>query len=362
MRIAQAKISRNGASRPRPTSTTLDAIAATPPQRFSIAIGGSLFVHAVIFALWLSSSLISKPEILEIREISYLDESELPPEEKAPEIEPEVKPGEVDAFDNREAESSREAIREIAQGAPNASSTPTTPSTPSSESIGNPFANGIPAGAGEPGPPAPNVEDFGVLKVMDGVADVASVGEAVLNIPGAGKFLSNGKVSNNGADISASVMDGFLGGTGDGNGYGNGVDGIYEGLKGEIGGTGVKLGKVGRVTIERIGRVTGNREATTGGGGRSEESLRQVMIENMGRLQYIYTKFLKNGMQSHGKVEVEVTIAADGSVEAALVLSSEISVTAFQNEIIDAVRRWKYRPIARGYMKVVYPMVFVEMN
>lgn len=353
MRTAQAKIFRNGASRPRPASTTLDGIAATPPQRFSIAIGGSLLVHAVVFALWLSSSLVNKPEILEIREISYVDEAETPPEEKAPEIEPEVKPGEVDAFDNREAESSREFARATA---------PSAPSTPSSNGIGNPFANGIPAGGGEPGPPAPSVEDFGVLKVMDGVADVASASEAVLSIPGAGKFLSNGHVSKNGADISASVMDGFLGGTGDGNGYGNGVDGIYEGLKGEIGGTGVKLGKVGRVTIERIGRVSGSREATTGGGGRSEESLRQVMMENMGRLQYIYTKYLKNGMQSHGKVEVEVTIAANGRVETVEILSSQIAIAAFQNEIVDAVRRWKYQPIARGYMKVVYPMVFVQMN
>lgn len=352
MRTAQAKISRNGASRPRPASITLDALAATPPQRFSIAIGGSLLVHAIVFALWLSSSLVNKPEVLEIREISYVDEAETPPEEKAPEIEPEVKPGEVDAFDNREAESSRELAPATASSAP---------STPSSNGAGNPFANGIPAGGGEPGPPAPNVEDFGVLKVMDGVADVANASEAVLSIPGAGKFLSNGHVSKNGADISASVMDGFLGGTGDGNGYGNGVDGIYEGLKGEIGGTGVRLGKVGRVTIERIGRVSGSREATTGGG-RSEESLRQVMMENMGRLQYIYTKYLKNGMQSHGKVEVEVTIAAGGKVEAVEILSSQIAISAFQNEIIDAVRRWKYQPIARGYMKVVYPMVFVQMN
>lgn len=347
MRIAQAKISRDGASaRPRPSSSTLDAIAAHPPQRFSIAISGSLFVHALIFAAWLSSSLMSKPEILEIREISYIDETEQPPEENAPEQ--EVEPGETDAFNNGEVVAGRDNGRR---------------STANASDFGSPFANGIPAGGGEPGPPAPNVEDFGVLKVMDGVADVAGVSsEPVLHIAGAGKFLTNGHGSKNGADLSASVMEGFATGNGDGRGYGNGVDGVFEGLKGEIGGTGVKLGKVGRVTIERIGRITGSKEATSGGGGRSEESLRQVMMENMGRLQYIYTKYLKSGLEARGKVEVEVTIGADGKVTEVQILSSQIPIAALQEELRDAIRRWKYQPIARGYMKVVYPMIFIKMN
>ncbi|MDZ7307174.1 MAG: hypothetical protein ONB49_08975, partial [candidate division KSB1 bacterium] len=267
MRTAQVKTSRDGATaRPRPVLSTLDAIAAHPSQRFSIAISGSLFVHALIFAGWLSSALLSKPEILELREISYIDETELPPEEKAPEQELEVEPGGTDAFDN-----SQPAVGRVTRAR----------GTISASEAGSPLANGIPAGGGEPGPPAPNVEELGVLKVMEGVAEVAGVSsEPVLHIAGAGKFLTNGHGSRNGTDIGAAVLEGFATGNGDGRGYGNGVDGVFEGLKGEIGGTGVKLGKVGRVTIERIGRITGSKEATSGAGGRSEESLRQVMMDN----------------------------------------------------------------------------------
>jgi hypothetical protein len=37
-------------------------------------------------------------------------------------------------------------------------------------------------------------------------------------------------------------------------------------------------------------------------------------------------------------------------------------VPEFEREVIDAIRRWKYDPITRGIMKVVYPILFVKMG
>ena len=124
-------------------------------------------------------------------------------------------------------------------------------------------------------------------------------------------------------------------------------------------GEGVAMRKKGRVNVERLGQVSGSKEAM---GARSEESLRKVLTDNMGRLQYIYEKHLKTNPDIGGKVEVEVTINADGSIGSVNILRSEIAVPLLQQDILDAVRRWRYDAITSGSVKVVYPVVFVKMG
>jgi TonB family protein len=97
-------------------------------------------------------------------------------------------------------------------------------------------------------------------------------------------------------------------------------------------------------------------------GARNEQSLYKVLSQNIGRLQYIYEKFLKTNPDIRGKVEVEVTINPDGRIANVVVLSSEIPLQEFQQQIRDAIRRWKYEAIAQGQMKVVYPIVFNKVG
>ncbi|MDZ7266418.1 MAG: TonB family protein [candidate division KSB1 bacterium] len=144
-----------------------------------------------------------------------------------------------------------------------------------------------------------------------------------------------------------------------GEGEGGGGAKIDEILAGDIGSQKkVSLEKAARVRVETMSKTGGSQEAM---GARSEESLRAVLMKNMGRLQYIYNKYLKLNPDIGGKVQVEITINADGTVAKAVVLSSEIAIPEFQNEIVDAIKRWKYDAIASGAMTVVCPIVFYKV-
>jgi TonB family protein len=127
------------------------------------------------------------------------------------------------------------------------------------------------------------------------------------------------------------------------------------------------LGSVESITLTKGGKVNVGSLRTVGGpqgvvGARGEESLRDVLRANMGRLQYIYNKYLKNNPEMSGKLEIEVTINADGSVKNAVVLDSDFSNADFEREILSAIRRWRYGAILSGEMKVVYPILFVRAN
>lgn len=144
-----------------------------------------------------------------------------------------------------------------------------------------------------------------------------------------------------------------------GEGEGGGGAKIDEILAGDVGSQKkVKLEKAARVKVETMSKTGGSQEAL---GARSEESLRSVLMKNMGRLQYIYNKYLKTNPDIGGKVQVEITINADGTVAKAVVLSSEIPIAELQNEIIDAIKRWKYDVIASGSLTVVCPIVFYKV-
>jgi len=170
-----------------------------------------------------------------------------------------------------------------------------------------------------------------------------------------GKSLSTGRSGSGSADTDMSDL---LDGLGPVEGGKNGIDEI---LKNDAAKNkpAVKLAKTGKVNVEQLGKVSGSKEAL---GARTEESLRKALTENMGRLQYIYNKFLKTNPEIGGKIEIEVAINADGAVANAVVLASEIAVEDFQREIIAAIRRWKYETITQGQVKVVYPIIFIKTS
>ncbi|MEK7728474.1 MAG: AgmX/PglI C-terminal domain-containing protein, partial [candidate division KSB1 bacterium] len=212
-----------------------------------------------------------------------------------------------------------------------------------------------------------DLSNVGVLKLLggSGVSDnSSSLIESLVQKDLAEGLDQNGKKTKlsagrsktgGGSDLDAILAAGILG-----EGKGGGGAGIDEILKGDIGAQkSVNLEKKGRVNIEKLGEVSGSQEAL---GARGEESLRKVLNENMGRLKYIFEKYLKANPDIGGIVNVEVSINADGTVSKVVIMKSDIPLPDFQQEIIEAIRRWKYPPIASGIMRVVYPIGFVRMN
>lgn len=117
----------------------------------------------------------------------------------------------------------------------------------------------------------------------------------------------------------------------------------------------VELKKEGTVTVERTATVTGSEEAR---GRRDPETLRAVVSANMGRITYIYNKYLKRNPNLQGKVSLDITITASGLVSKVEVVESTISDREFINELVNAVRRWRFDPIESGTVVVNYPFVF----
>jgi len=323
MSTAQTKISSGTIVLSR---AALDLSPIRASRRFSMAILGSFVMHVMMIGLWLSMSIIRQPEILEIREVSFVDESEVVPEKK----ESAVKTGGA-----MSGEPSK-AVSDV-----------------SGQASGNDGQVNAEAGA-----EGVDVNKVGVLGLLEGVSeDGGAGGELSLNMKEVDGVVKNLKMNRSltagrGQNSKAEVKDDALLALSE---KGKGIDDL---LKVDMSaGEGIALKKSGRV---EIGGLSGT--AATDGkiGARSEVSLYEVMNKNLGRLQYIFEKYLRAHPDIGGKVEVEVTINADGAVAKVLFLSSEIPIAAFQEELMAAIRRWKYGPISEGTVKVVYPLLFVK--
>ena len=194
----------------------------------------------------------------------------------------------------------------------------------------------------------------GVLSMIED--DLAQGLDQVISdqVMSTGKSLSTGRRSSGSADTDLNALLAMTAGEGSKNN-------IDEILKNDVAKNkpAVKLKKTGKVNVEQLGKISGSKEAL---GARTDESLRKALAENMGRLQYIYNKYLKTNPEIGGKVEIEVTINADGAVANAVVLGSEIAVEDFKREIIAAIRRWRYDAITQGQVKVVYPIIFIKTS
>lgn len=130
------------------------------------------------------------------------------------------------------------------------------------------------------------------------------------------------------------------------------VSGIDDLLQATLGGVeSLTLAKGGKANVENSRQVNSSQEGLDALG---EESLRQVLI--MGRLQYVCNKYLESNSEKAGRLEVEVTLNANGSVKSVVVMNNAFKTPDFEYEIFSVIRRRKAEPIRRGEMRVVYPI------
>lgn len=335
---------RSSKARVRSSASFLDLATRQTSRRFSTAISGSLLVHVLVFGVWLSTSLVRQPEILEIREISFVDESETPP---PVDDEPEVPVG-----------NGKSRILTVPGGD---SDEDTAPIKREEIIPGNNLAESQ-SGAinAERAEREVNVNKIGVLGLLDGVAENSGSENALaLNMQTADGVVAGLKMNRSltvgkGNNPKGELQDGALFAT---SRAGQGIDDLID--VDINAGEGVALKKGGRVQFAGFGGTGG-----TGGayGARSEASLYAVLQKNLGRLQYIYEKHLRQHPTIGGKVEVEVIIRSDGTVGKVTVLSSEIVLPAFLEELAAAIRRWRYDAIDEGKVRVVYPLVFIKVG
>ncbi|MDZ7289318.1 MAG: AgmX/PglI C-terminal domain-containing protein [candidate division KSB1 bacterium] len=340
MTKTNAKASKNFAAR---TRTSVSFFDRTVRRRFGTAITGSLLVHILVIGAWLSTSMIHKPEVLEIREISFVDENEIPP---APVDEPEVPigGGGFNVF-NRQGGGGGSDIASSRQK-----------NIPIGNTMGESQNGAINAEHAET---EVNVNKIGVLGLLEGVSEQGGSENALsLNMQAADGVVETLKMNRSltvgrGQNPKGEVKEGALAATS------RQGRGIIDELIDIDAGEGVALKKGARVQFAGFGGAGG---AGGGYGARSEASLYAVLNKNLGRLQYLYEKHLRQDPTLGGKVEVEVVIRSDGTVAKVSFISSQIRVPAFLEELAAAIRRWRYDPIDEGKVRVVYPLVFIKVG
>jgi len=327
--------------RPNGAGSPVSLASDQPSRRFRTAIFGSLLLHVLAFSLWWSTALINQPNVLEIREISFVDENETPVEKE----EPEVPIG-----------NGKSRTLTVPGGTTDEDRAPAK----SEETVSGNTAAQNQSGAinAERADQEVNVNKIGVLGMLDGVAENGEAqNDLSLNMQAADNAVQGLKMNRSltvgkGNNPRGQEVDGaLLAASSDGKG-------INDLLAIDVS-EGVALKKGARVQFAGFGGSGG-----TGGayGARSASSLYAVLNRNIGRLQYIYEKYLQQNPRIGGKVEVEVIIRSDGTVSKVTFLSSEIPLQPFLDELAAAIKRWRYEVIDEGRVRVVYPLVFIKVG
>ena len=97
-----------------------------------------------------------------------------------------------------------------------------------------------------------------------------------------------------------------------------------------------------------------------GSGARSKSSIMRVVLENISSLRYAYNRLLRENPQLHGKITLRFAMDESGTVIFCEIVQSTINDDAFEQQVRNSVRRWKFEEIDRvgDVTEVVYPFVF----
>ncbi|HOC24983.1 MAG TPA: AgmX/PglI C-terminal domain-containing protein [bacterium] len=117
----------------------------------------------------------------------------------------------------------------------------------------------------------------------------------------------------------------------------------------------VKLEKRGQVNIQAPGEIRGSETARVQ---RSAESVMGVINGQQARMMYIYNKHLRINPDMRGKLNIDLTIEADGAVSNIAVVESNIGSEEFVRELLGLLRRLRFEKITEGSVTVNLPLVF----
>jgi TonB family protein len=95
-----------------------------------------------------------------------------------------------------------------------------------------------------------------------------------------------------------------------------------------------------------------------------QEAIFGTIENNQGELEFLYQKFMRKGVIFEGNLTIRILIDPKGEVKDARIVSekSTIDNAAFNTEILQNVRKWRFRedPGAGGDVPVSFPMKFVN--
>jgi len=218
---------------------------------------------------------------------------------------------------------------------------------------------GQPRGKGQPNAP----QSRGVLKLL--TAKTSKANYSAYTLMKDQKFAKDiDKVLKNVAGLQTSGKTELGGRRGKADGAFN--DGYAEGGSGGIGDMlgGLMGGGGGAISTKAKGSIKTPSERDidmgAGGGSRSAAEIMAVVRSRTPGLRHIYNKHLKLRPGFSGKVTLKFTIAPGGDVISIGIQSSSTGYGEFDEEVKDAVSRWRWKAIKSGNVTVSIPFTFSE--
>jgi len=190
------------------------------------------------------------------------------------------------------------------------------------------------------------VSNKGLLRLLTGTGSAAQ-GEAV-----SGFFTDNGSGGGVSDDLDR-VLSGAGGlktqgasGLGEGGGSGQSARGTRSDKKASIDDLVSDLGSAGSGQLSRSGELIVEAPSEIGGVGRksiyrSPDAIHEVLLSHVPAVRYCYERELKRNPELKGKIVVKITVAPDGSVNEAEIVSSTMNNERVERCILARIRLWK---------------------
>ncbi|HKQ12717.1 MAG TPA: AgmX/PglI C-terminal domain-containing protein [Steroidobacteraceae bacterium] len=206
----------------------------------------------------------------------------------------------------------------------------------------------------KPPPPKPDAreraQNAGLLKLQDQLADLRD--NAVLdktqtkNLTGkigeetrSERSLITSKVGTSSGGINTASLS---------RGYGGGAGSL----------TGHTTTQVSSATLAAQGTNKVEHGAGSGKASRSEEEIARVFDKNKGAIYALYTRALRDNPNLQGKVVLELTIGADGSVVKCAVVSSELNDPELERKLVARIKLFQFEAKDVGTITVTKPIDF----
>ena len=91
---------------------------------------------------------------------------------------------------------------------------------------------------------------------------------------------------------------------------------------------------------------------------RSEEEIALIFDRNKGAIYSIYTRALREKPDLRGKLVLELTIAADGSITRCEVVSSELNDPELERRLVARIKQFRFEAKDVGSITVTKPIDF----
>ena len=209
--------------------------------------------------------------------------------------------------------------------------------------------------APKPPPPKPDAreraQNAGLLKLQDQLADLRD--NAILDKAAMTKNLTGkvGEETRSERSLITSKVGTSSGGINTASlsrGYGGGAGSL----------TGHTTTQVSSATLAAQGTNKVERGAGSGKASRSEEEIALVFDRNKGAIDALYARALRDKPNLQGKLVLELTIGADGSVLKCAVVSSELNDPELERKLVARIKLFQFEAMDVGTITVTKPIDF----